>query len=71
MTLIVDENFRGRKIGKDLMLYVEKYAKQNDCIWIDLTSNKKREAAGALRFYESIGFENVGMTETNYLKKDI
>ncbi len=70
MALIVNESCRNRNIGKKLMLHAEEFAKSSNCIWIDLTSNKKREAGGTLRFYESIGFKNVGISETNYLKKE-
>lgn len=69
--LVVDENFRGRKIGHKLMEEIEDFAKNVGCIAIDLTSGKRREKDGTLRFYQSIGYGNDGLMATNYLRKEL
>jgi GNAT superfamily N-acetyltransferase len=46
--------FRGQGIGKKVFDYIINRAKENGCILLQLTTDKKRP--NALRFYESIGF---------------
>ena len=68
--LVVDEGYRNYKIGEKLLKYAEDYAKNQGCSIIELTSGKRREKDGALRFYERLGYEN-GKDFTNYLRKNL
>jgi len=56
VNLIVDENARGRGIGKDLLAELEKVAHDNGCICIEVASSKQR--IDAHRFYVREGFIN-------------
>jgi len=67
--LIIDENYRKRGIGKDLMFYVENQAKGNAVI--DLTSGVRRAEDGTHDFYKAIGYKNEGPMAKIYLRKDI
>ena len=51
----VDEKYRGRGIGKDLMLWAIERAKSEGCHILQLTTNSDR--ADAHRFYENLGFK--------------
>ena len=51
----VDEKYRGRGIGKDLMLWAIERAKREGCHILQLTTNSER--AEAHRFYENLGFK--------------
>ncbi len=53
--VVVHEMSRGRGIGRQLMEYVIKRAKEAGCYKIMLTSDLRRTQAH--KFYESIGFE--------------
>jgi GNAT superfamily N-acetyltransferase len=57
----VDEKYRGKGIGRELMLYAIARAKEEGCISMQLTTNNDREDAH--RFYRNLGFEDshVGM----------
>lgn len=57
----VDEKFRGRGVGRELMRWTIERAKGAECVSMQLTTNAEREAAQ--RFYRSLGFEasHVGM----------
>lgn len=67
--LVVDKDFRGKKIGEELIKFVEDYSKNEGCYVIELTSGKRREKDGALRFYTRLGYKNEGEKATNYLRK--
>jgi len=58
--VVVDEAFRGKGIGKALMLHAMKYARENGAKSVDLTSKPSRIAANKL--YRDLGFE---LRETN------
>lgn len=58
--VVVDINYRGQHLGKNLMLYILEQAKAYAPIELHLTSNPKRIAANHL--YQSIGFQK---KETN------
>ena len=51
----VHEDFRGRGIGEKLFRFAIERAKEKGCPMVQLTSNKQR--AGALKFYQRLGFE--------------
>ena len=53
--VVVDENSRGRGIGKALVQYAIELADEAGAEGVSLTSNPKREVANQL--YRSIGFE--------------
>jgi ribosomal protein S18 acetylase RimI-like enzyme len=51
----VDELFRGRGIGREMMLWAMTRARSRGCISMQLTTNISR--TDAHRFYETLGFE--------------
>jgi GNAT superfamily N-acetyltransferase len=53
--MVVEEKYRSRGVGKLLIEYVLKRAKETGCYKIQLCSDNKREEAH--RFYQSMGFE--------------
>jgi len=57
----VDEQHRGREIGKQMMLWAIERATEHGCISMQLTSHNTRERAHS--FYERLGFSksHVGM----------
>jgi len=57
---VVVEAFRGKGIGKDLMLHAMEFAKSTGAKSVDLTSRPTRVAANKL--YQELGFE---LRETN------
>lgn len=59
--LCVDENIRGKHIGRDLYEYVLKFAKESGCYNVTLNVWSCNE--GALRFYEKQGLkpQKIGM----------
>jgi len=58
--VVVDEAFRGKGIGKDLMLQAMEFAKSTGAKSVDLTSRPARVAANKL--YQELGYE---LRETN------
>jgi GNAT superfamily N-acetyltransferase len=57
----IDEKYRGRGIGREMMLWAVEHAKEKGCISMQLTTNNDR--TDAHRFYEGLGFSksHVGM----------
>jgi ribosomal protein S18 acetylase RimI-like enzyme len=51
----VDADFRGRGIGRRMMLWAIEQAGERGCHMVQLSSNRRR--TDARRFYESLGFE--------------
>jgi ribosomal protein S18 acetylase RimI-like enzyme len=58
--VIVDEHFRGRGVGRQLMIGAIEEFKRNGVRTIDLTSRESRTAANAM--YRDLGFQ---LRETN------
>lgn len=56
--LVVDENHRGRGLGKALVQAVEREARARGCTFLYLTTAHRRKEAHA--FYERIGFVETG-----------
>src|SRR5687768_8427175 len=50
----VDERYRGRGIGRELMLFAIDRARAEKCVSMQLTTNADR--TDAHRFYENLGF---------------
>ncbi len=65
--IAVDEGYRGRNIGKKLMVFIE----QLGPAIIDLTSGLHREKDGAHDFYKSLGYHNAGNNAKLYLRKTL
>ena len=57
--LVVDEQWRGRGIGKMLMERIERWAREQGGTLIILTSGNQR--ADAHRFYETLGYTKTGV----------
>jgi GNAT superfamily N-acetyltransferase len=57
----VDAKFRGKGIGREMMLWAIERAKEKGCISMQLTTNNDR--VDAHRFYEGLGFSksHIGM----------
>jgi ribosomal protein S18 acetylase RimI-like enzyme len=64
--VVVDEAFRGKGTGKDLMLHAMEFAKSTGAKSVDLTSRPARIAANKL--YLELGFE---LRETNAYRYNI
>lgn len=64
--VVVDEAYRGKGIGKALMLHAMNYARENGAKSVDLTSKPSRIAAN--RLYRDLGFE---LRETNVYRYQI
>ena len=62
----VDDKYRGKGIGKQLMRWAIERAKKENCFAIQLTTNAER--AGAHRFYEDLGFKGSHLGMKLYLK---
>ncbi|HEX8367121.1 MAG TPA: GNAT family N-acetyltransferase [Pyrinomonadaceae bacterium] len=62
----VDEKYRGRGIGKELMLWAIKRARAENCLAVQLTTNADRQDAH--RFYENLGFKGSHLGMKLYLK---
>lgn len=68
--LIVAENYRGKGIGKKLMLFVEEIAKCHSPAIVDLTSSLWREeATKAHSFYQNLGYDN--KKHSAYFRKEL
>jgi GNAT superfamily N-acetyltransferase len=63
--LVVDEQYRGRGIGRMLVDWAEAWARDHGCDALYLRSNVQREAAH--RFYEGVGYRLV-KTQRAYWK---
>jgi ribosomal protein S18 acetylase RimI-like enzyme len=63
----VDEKYRGRGFGKELMLWAIERAREENCFAVQLTTNAER--ADAHRFYENLGFKGSHLGMKLYLKK--
>ncbi|HLM01912.1 MAG TPA: GNAT family N-acetyltransferase [Pyrinomonadaceae bacterium] len=63
----VDEKYRGRGVGKELMKWAITRAREENCFAVQLTTNADR--ADAHRFYENLGFKGSHLGMKLYLKK--
>lgn len=62
----VDEKYRGRGIGRQLMLWAIERARRENCFAVQLTTNADRKDAH--RFYENLGFQGSHLGMKIYLK---
>ena len=62
--LLVGEEYREQGVGKSLVLFVEKFAKEEGCtkIWLDT-----EEGWGAVDFYKRMGYKITGTHEDHHL----
>jgi N-acetylglutamate synthase-like GNAT family acetyltransferase len=67
--LVVDEEYRGKNVGRQLMRYVEKVAQNASPVIISLLSGKRRAKDGTHEFYKKLGYANDGHTAQIYLRK--
>jgi GNAT superfamily N-acetyltransferase len=62
----VEEKYRGRGIGRELMKWAINRAREENCLMIQLTTNAERKDAH--RFYENLGFKGSHLGMKLYLK---
>ncbi len=66
-SVVVDERYRGKKLGELLVKYLIAMARNKEVVYLSLTSNPKREAANAL--YIKLGFLLIGqVADSNYYR---
>jgi len=61
--ICVDEKFRGKKYGIELINYLVEEAKKNDCYKVNLYCDEKLE-----KFYEKSNFEKKGIQMAIYIE---
>ncbi|HRE31715.1 MAG TPA: GNAT family N-acetyltransferase [Candidatus Berkiella sp.] len=69
VTIVVDAPYRRLGVGKQLLAYAERHAKEKGCTALELTSSLKRLKFGAYDFYGSYGYNNNGEFESRYFRK--
>ena len=69
--LVVDQNYRGKAIGKQLMCFAEEAAENLGAKYVALTSSKRRAIDGTNEFYKNLGYHNEGDVAILYLWKEI
>ncbi len=69
--LVVDKDYRGKAVGKKLMLFAEEYARSFGPAIIDLTSGLRRASDGSHQFYDKLGYKNEGLMAKLYLRKEV
>jgi ribosomal protein S18 acetylase RimI-like enzyme len=65
--MCVDEKYRGKGIGTELLNFVEQIARDNQCTDIYLTVNE--ENVGAIKTYENFGMRVKNIAYSKRLKK--
>lgn len=69
--LIIDVSYRRKGIGKELVVFAEKYALSCNATIMDVTSSDKRKKDGAHDFYKSVGYINNPPEKRTYFRKRI
>ncbi|WP_088011601.1 GNAT family N-acetyltransferase [Gottfriedia acidiceleris] len=66
VAFVVDDRYRNIGIGKKLIHYAEKWAKEQGALGIGLTSGKREERKVAHHFYKRLGFcdSSIGFVKT-------
>ena len=67
--LVVDELYRGAKIGERLLLEAEHFAESRGCTQIELSSSERREQAH--KFYQKNGYQEVRKRFVKRLPSDL
>jgi len=62
----IDRSLRGQGVGEKLFLWAIDRARAENCVMVQLTSNKERP--DAIRFYEKLGFESTHEGMKLYLR---
>jgi predicted N-acetyltransferase YhbS len=71
VSLVVNDSHRRKGIGKRLLQYAEKFASKKNCSMLELSTSLKREKFGAPTFYGTLGYQNQGEFQAQYLRKYI
>jgi ribosomal protein S18 acetylase RimI-like enzyme len=69
IAMIVDHEHRRSGIGKILMSIAEKFAREQGCSHIELTSGMHREKLGSHKFYQSLGYSELNEIKKYFAKK--
>jgi [ribosomal protein S5]-alanine N-acetyltransferase len=69
IAMIVDGRERRSGIGRNLMYLAEKFALDQGCSHIELTSGMHREKSGSHEFYQSLGYTELNDTKKYFAKK--
>jgi GNAT superfamily N-acetyltransferase len=69
-TLVVDKNYRGKSIGKQLMAVAEKFASDNGAIIIELITANHRKSSGTHAFYKALGYKDNQDLDYSCFSKD-
>ena len=69
IAMIVDQKHRRLGIGKILMNIAEKFAREQGCSHIELTSGMHREKLGSHKFYQSLGYIELNEIKKYFAKK--
>lgn len=64
--VIVDSEFRGNGVGRQLVIEAENFSKKNKCNKVWLETDEDWDAA---KFYKKIGYKITGIHERHYLDK--
>lgn len=67
VALVVAETTRGRGVGRALMSAAERFARQNGCKAVELTSRNTRTDAHA--FYHRLGFTDQNVRSTRFYRE--
>lgn len=69
IAMVVDEQEQRSGIGKNLMDFAEKFALDQGCSHVELTSGMHREKLGSHEFYRSLGYIELNDTKKYFAKK--
>jgi [ribosomal protein S5]-alanine N-acetyltransferase len=69
IAMVVNHEHRRAGIGKMLMGIAEKFAREQGCSQIELTSGMHREKLGSHKFYQSLGYSDLNAIKKYFSKK--
>lgn len=69
ITMIVNHEHRRSGIGKTLMNIAEKFASEQGCSHIELTSGMHRKKLGSHKFYQLLGYSELNQIKKYFAKK--
>ncbi|MGQ3890090.1 GNAT family N-acetyltransferase [Legionella sp. CNM-1927-20] len=70
VSLVIDQNYRRKGIGKKLISYAENTVKKLNCNFIEVTSGVHRKEIGTHDFYSSCGYKDA-IDVKRYFTKDL